>query len=42
MIVPFDEKVEDRDCTVLFEFKVEFDSYVTVTEVVQKLQSETK
>ena len=42
MIVPFDENVQDRDCTVLFEFKGEFDICEAVTEVVQKLQSKTK
>ena len=37
MIVPFDENVQERDCTVLFELNGEFDICVTVIEVVQKL-----
>ena len=34
MIVPFDENVQERDCTVLFEINGEFDICVTVIEVV--------
>ena len=34
MIVPFDENVQERDCTVLFELNGEFDICVTVIEVV--------
>ena len=37
MIVSFDENVQERDCTVLFELNGEFDICVTVIEVVQKL-----
>ena len=37
MIVSFDENVQERDCTVLFELKCKFDISVTVFEVVQKL-----
>ena len=37
MIVSFDENVQERDCTILFEFNGEFDICVTVTEVLQKL-----
>ena len=37
MIVSFDENVQERDCTVLFELDGEFDICVTVIEVVQKL-----
>ena len=37
MIVSFDENVQERDCTVLFELHGEFDICVTVIEVVQKL-----
>ena len=33
----FDENVQERDGTVLFELNSEFDICVTVTEVVQKL-----
>ena len=33
----FDENVQERDCTILFEFNGEFDICVTVIEVVQKL-----
>ena len=33
----FDENVQERDCTVLFELNGEFDICVTVIEVVQKL-----
>ena len=36
MIVPFDENVQERDCTVLFELNGEFDICVTVIELVQK------
>ena len=37
MIVSFDENVQERDCTILFEFNSEFDICVTVIEVLQKL-----
>ena len=37
MIVSFDENVQERDCTILFEFNGEFDICVTVIEVLQKL-----
>ena len=37
MIVTFDENVQERDCTVLFELNGEFDIFVTVIEVVQEL-----
>ena len=37
MIVSFDENVQERDCTVLFELKGKFDISVTVIEVGQKL-----
>ena len=37
MTVAFDENVQERDCTVLFKFNDEFDSCVTVIEVVWKL-----
>ena len=37
MPVAFDEKVQERDCVVLFKFNGEFDVCVTVIEVVQKL-----
>ena len=39
MIVSFDENVQERDCTVLFEFNSEFDICVAVNfiEVAQKL-----
>ena len=37
MIVPFDENVQERDCTVLFELNGEFDICMTVIEVVRKL-----
>ena len=34
MNVAFDENVEERECTVLFEFNGEFDICVTVNEEV--------
>ena len=37
MIVSFDDNVQERDCTILFEFNGEFDICVTVIEVLQKL-----
>ena len=37
MTVAFDEKVQERDCTVIFKFNGEFNICVTVIEVVQKL-----
>ena len=37
MIETFDENVQERDCTVLFELNGEFDICVTVIEVVQEL-----
>ena len=37
VIVSFDENVQERDCSVLFEFNGEFDIRETVSEVVQKL-----
>ena len=37
MIVSFDENVQERDCTVLFEFHGEFDICVTAIEVLHKL-----
>ena len=36
MIVSFDEDVQERDCTVLFELNGKFDICVTVIEVVQR------
>ena len=35
MLVSFDENVQERDCTVLFELNGKFDICVTVIEVVQ-------
>ena len=35
MIVSFDENVQERDCTALFELSGKFDICVTVIEVVQ-------
>ena len=37
MSMAFDENVQERDCTVIFEFNGEFNICVTVIEVVQKL-----
>ena len=37
MIATFDENVQERDCTVLFELNGEFDICVTVIEVVHEL-----
>ena len=37
MIVSFHENVQERDCTILFEFNGKFDICVTVIEVLQKL-----
>ena len=37
MTVMFDENVQERDCVVLFKFNSEFNVWVTVIEVVQKL-----
>ena len=37
MIVSFEENVQERDCTILFEFNGKFDICMTVIEVLQKL-----
>ena len=37
MIVTFDENIQERACTVLFELNGEFDICVTVIGVVQEL-----
>jgi len=37
MTVAFDEKVQERDCVVLFKFNGEFDVCATVIENVQQL-----
>ena len=39
VFLSFDENVQERDCTVLFEFNGKFDICVTVIEIVQELGS---